>query len=148
MGKFEKFGKDQSSKGKLSKGKLSKDSELFEEWRDAAMRAEYDTGAREETEAEARSGVLARLARMTLGTIVLIIGIIMMPLPGPGGVIVAAGLAILARDVAWAERLLRYVRRRMPGVPEDGKIPRSSLITMLFVTAAGLMFSYWWVYLR
>lgn len=134
--------------GKFSKDKFSKDGELFEEWREAALQAEYETGAREETEAQARSGVIARIARMTLGTIVLIIGIIMLPLPGPGGVVVAAGLAILARDVAWAERLLRYVRRRMPGVPEDGKIPRSSLITMLFVTAAGLTFSYWWVYLR
>lgn len=121
---------------------------LFPELREAAIQAEYDTGTREETEAEARTGVIFRIARMTLGTIILIIGIIMMPLPGPGGVIVAAGLAILARDVAWADRLLRYVRKRMPGVPEDGKIPRSSMITMVFITAATLSFSMWWFYFR
>lgn len=121
---------------------------LFPELREAAIQAEYESGEREETEAEARAGVIVRLARMTLGTIVLIIGIIMMPLPGPGGIIVAAGLAILARDVAWADRLLRYVRKRMPGVPEDGKIPRSSLITMVFVTAATLSVSMWWFYFR
>jgi len=138
---------DESDSAETSKIEEELDKR-FPGLRDAALQAEYDTGVREATEAQAKSGVIARIARMTLGTFVLILGIILMPLPGPGGVIAAAGLAILARDVAWAERLLRYVRRRMPGVPEDGKIPRSSLITMVFISAAALLFSYWWMYLR
>ncbi len=110
---------------------------------DAALAAEYETGERESTEHEARSHVLVRVARMTLGALVVVVGIIMMPLPGPGGLVVAAGLVILARDVAWADRLLRYFRRKMPGVPEDGRIPRSTIITMVVLGLAGVMAGLW-----
>jgi uncharacterized protein (TIGR02611 family) len=111
--------------------------------REAALAAEYDTGEREATEAVARSHILVRTARMAFGTAVVMLGIIMMPLPGPGGLVVAGGLVILARDVAWADRLLRYFRHKMPGVPADGKIPRSSLITMAVLALAGMTFSLW-----
>lgn len=111
---------------------------------DAAIRAEYETGERESSDEEARSHVLVRVARMTVGFIVVIIGIAALPLPGPGWLIIAGGLAILARDVAWADRLLRYIRRRVPGIPEDGKIPRSSMVTMAVVTLAAVSASLWW----
>lgn len=113
---------------------------------DAALAAEYETGERETSEEEARSHVLVRAGRIALGTLVVIVGIIMMPLPGPGGLVVAAGLVILARDVAWADRLLRYFRRKMPGVPEDGKIPRSSFVTMGVLALAGIMISLWFTF--
>ncbi|MEZ5340857.1 MAG: hypothetical protein R2706_05245 [Acidimicrobiales bacterium] len=37
----------------------------------------------------------------------------------------------------WAERLLQAVRKRMPGVPEDGKIPPKTiaLYVAMFVVA-------------
>ena len=111
---------------------------------EAAIEAEFATGEREETVEEARSNALVRIARMTLGFIVVIIGIIALPLPGPGWLIIAAGLTILSRDVAWAERLLRYIRKRVPGIPEDGKIPPSSLATMALVTLAAVSASLWW----
>lgn len=110
---------------------------------DAALAAEYDTGLHESTERAAKAHVLVRAVRMTLGAIVVIIGIIMMPLPGPGALVVAGGLVILARDVAWADRLLRYFRHKMPGVPADGKIPRSSLVTMGMLAVAGILASLW-----
>ncbi len=111
---------------------------------EAAIEAEYATGEREESAEAARSHIFVRLARMTFGFIVLIIGIIAIPLPGPGWLIVAAGLAILAKDVAWAERLLRYIRKRVPGVPEDGKIPPSTMVTMAVITLAAVAVSLWW----
>lgn len=111
---------------------------------EAAIQAEFETGEREDTVEEAKSHALVRLGRMTLGTIVVIIGIIALPLPGPGWLIIAGGLTILAKDVAWADRLLRYIRKRVPGVPEDGKIPRSSLVTMALVTLAAVSASLWW----
>ena len=110
----------------------------------AALQAEYDTGVRESTEAAARANIVVRLARMTLGTLVLIVGLLMIPLPGPGWIAVAGGLAILARDVAWADRLLGYVRRRIPGVPEDGSIPRSAIVTGCVLGMAGVAFSLYW----
>lgn len=46
------------------------------------------------------------------GGAVLIVGIIAIPYPGPGWLIVFAGLAILAREFPWAGRVLHYVRGR------------------------------------
>lgn len=116
----------------------------FEHFEQAALRAEVETGRHEATEQAARTNVVIRLARMALGTIVLVVGILMIPLPGPGWLAVAAGLAILSKDVAWADRLLRYVRRRIPGVPEDGSIPRSAVLTAAVLGLAGVAASIWW----
>jgi len=112
-------------------------------WRDAAINAEFDSGEHETTEAAARSHVIVRLARMALGSAILLLGVVAMVGPGPGILIVAVGLAILARDVAWADRLLQRVRRRMP-TDSDGRVPRSSIITMSVVTLATVLASVWW----
>ena len=80
--------------------------------REAAIQAEYATGRQEETEAEARRGVIRRVGTIILGFVVLIGGIIMLALPGPGIITVIAGLAILAQELPWAERLLEYVKKR------------------------------------
>ncbi len=111
---------------------------------DAAIRAEYETGERESSDEEAKAHALVRVGRMTLGFTIVIIGIIALPLPGPGWLIIAGGLTILSKDVAWAERLLRYIRKRVPGIPEDGKIPRSSMATMAVMTLAFVSASLWW----
>ena len=50
-----------------------------------------------------------------LGTLLLVAGAVMLVTPGPGLLLVAAGLAILAREFRWARRLLALVRRRLAG---------------------------------
>ncbi len=47
-----------------------------------------------------------------VGFAVLAIGIVLIPYPGPGWLVVFAGLAILATEFAWARRLLTYARGR------------------------------------
>lgn len=47
-----------------------------------------------------------RIAVAIIGGLVLIVGIITIPYPGPGWLTVFAGLAILATEFPWAERLL------------------------------------------
>jgi uncharacterized protein (TIGR02611 family) len=116
---------------------VNEEENRFEE---AAIEAEFETGYREETREEARRGVVTRLLRMTSGSLVTIIGVIMMPLPGPGLLIVAVGLGILSRDVAWADRLLQIVRKRLPS-DSDGRLPRSSIVTMTVLALAGVAFS-------
>lgn len=81
-------------------------------FREAAIQAEYATGRHEASEEDARRGVLRRMGTIVLGFVVLIAGLIMMALPGPGVLTVIAGLAILARELPWAERLLQYVKTR------------------------------------
>lgn len=115
---------------------------------EAAIEAEFETGEREESVEEARAHALVRTGRMAVGFLVVIIGIIALPLPGPGWLIIAAGLTILSKDVAWAERLLRYIRKRVPGIPEDGKIPPSSLATMAVISLAFVSASLWWTFGR
>lgn len=50
--------------------------------------------------------------RTLLGGLVLLVGVVAIPYPGPGWLIVFAGLAILARDYPSAQRLLDYARHR------------------------------------
>ncbi len=120
---------------------------LRERLREAAIAAEYDTGVREDTEEAARASIHVRLARMTLGTLVLIAGILLIPLPGPGWLTVAAGLAILAKDVAWAERALDRVRRRLPS-DADGSVSTRVLVASVCFALVTVGASIWWYFLR
>lgn len=47
-----------------------------------------------------------------VGGIVLIAGLIMIPYPGPGWLVVFGGLAILAIEFTWAHRVLGYARAK------------------------------------
>ncbi len=111
----------------------------YERLEEAAVRAEFETGEREDSEAEARAHIAVRIARMTFGSFLVILGIILMPLPGPGGVIVAAGLVVLSKDVAWADRALRWMRKRTPGIPEDGKVPASTIVVSVMMMVAAFL---------
>ena len=52
-----------------------------------------------------------RVVVTVLGTLVAIIGLILVPLPGPGWLIVFIGLTILGTEFHWARRLLGWLRR-------------------------------------
>ena len=114
---------------------------------EAAIEAEVETGRHEESEAEARRGVIVRLARITGGFTVLLLGLIAIPLPGPGWLIVGVGLAILARDFVWAERMLNIVRKRLPQ-NEDGAIPAKTWVMIGVATVCTVSLSIWWTMLR
>ena len=48
-----------------------------------------------------------------LGTLVVAVGIVLIPFPGPGWAIVILGLAILAVEFAWARRLLHFTKKHV-----------------------------------
>jgi uncharacterized protein (TIGR02611 family) len=48
-----------------------------------------------------------------LGFTVVLVGVAMLVLPGPGLLVIAAGLAMLALEFAWAERVLERTLDRM-----------------------------------
>lgn len=54
--------------------------------------------------------VLWRVAVALVGAMLVVGGIALVPLPGPGWVIVFVGLGVLATEFTWAERLLHRVR--------------------------------------
>lgn len=68
-----------------------------------------------------------------VGGLVLIVGIIAIPYPGPGWAIVFVGLAILATEFEWARRVLRYARRKYDAWTEW--LGRQSLAVRLAVYA-------------
>ena len=123
---------------------MSEEDNRFEE---AAIEAELETGYREETREKARRGVVTRLFRIASGSLIRVFGVILIPLPGPGLLVVAIGLAVLSRDVAWADRLLQIVRRRLPS-DSDGRLPRSRIATMVVLALAGIALSVWVVFLN
>lgn len=53
-----------------------------------------------------------RIAISVVGGTVLLIGIAMLVLPGPGLIVIPLGLAILGAEFAWARVWLRKVRTR------------------------------------
>ncbi|BCN78614.1 TIGR02611 family protein [Rhodococcus hoagii] len=53
-----------------------------------------------------------RIGVGVVGALVLAVGIVTIPYPGPGWLIVFAGLGILASEFAWAYRLLHWARAR------------------------------------
>jgi|tagenome__1003787_1003787.scaffolds.fasta_scaffold20859890_1 uncharacterized protein (TIGR02611 family) len=58
-----------------------------------------------------RAGRLVfRLIVGTLGLALVVVGLILVPLPGPGWLIVLAGFAVWAVEFAWARRLLHRAR--------------------------------------
>jgi uncharacterized protein (TIGR02611 family) len=85
-------------------------------------------------EGEEAAGILKRLARRVndlrswfhqqpggaltwrvgialIGLVVIIVGIVLLVLPGPGWLIIFVGLGVWATEFAWARYLLRFVRR-------------------------------------
>lgn len=54
--------------------------------------------------------VARRIVLTVIGATVVLLGIVMLVAPGPGLLSIAAGLAILALEYAWAKRWLRSVR--------------------------------------
>jgi len=59
---------------------------------------------------------LKRIGVTIVGALVVLIGIVLIPLPGPGWAIVFGGLAILATEYVWARRVLAYSKRKAHGV--------------------------------
>lgn len=58
----------------------------------------------------ARNG--KRLAVSIGGLVLLALGLVLMVLPGPGILFIIAGLAVLATEYVWAQRMLNYAREK------------------------------------
>lgn len=53
-----------------------------------------------------------RILVAIIGGSVLLLGVVTIPYPGPGWLIVISGLAILSTEFAWAQRWLNFVKVR------------------------------------
>lgn len=85
-----------------------------------------------------------RLAIGIAGSLVLLVGIVAIPYPGPGWLIVFTGLAILATEFAWARNVLDFAKSRYDLWTEWLK--RQSLlvrITVLALTGIVVVVTLW-----
>lgn len=53
-----------------------------------------------------------RIAVTVVGFALVVVGLVMLVLPGPGLLAIVAGLAVLATEYAWARRALDEAKRR------------------------------------
>lgn len=56
---------------------------------------------------------LKRIAVTVVGFTVLIIGIVLIVFPGPAFIVIPIGLAILATEYVWAQKLFEKIKKRV-----------------------------------
>ncbi|MFI5804003.1 TIGR02611 family protein [Streptomyces sp. NPDC051561] len=84
-----------------------------------------------------------------VGLAVVIAGIIMLPLPGPGWVVIFGGMAIWATEFVWAQLVMRWTKRKLTEAAQkalDPKVRRRNIIltTIGLVIVAVLVGIYVW----
>ncbi|MFF1958667.1 TIGR02611 family protein [Streptomyces sp. NPDC058220] len=84
-----------------------------------------------------------------VGLAVVVAGIIMLPLPGPGWFVIFGGMAIWATEFVWAQLVLRWTRRKVTEAAHaalDPKVRRRNIIltTIGLVIIAVLVGIYVW----
>ncbi|MFE0179045.1 TIGR02611 family protein [Streptomyces sp. NPDC059002] len=84
-----------------------------------------------------------------VGLAVVVAGIIMLPLPGPGWLVIFGGMAIWATEFVWAQLVLRWTKRKVTEAAQralDPKVRRRNIIltTIGLVIVAVLVAVYVW----
>lgn len=81
-----------------------------------------------------------------VGLLVMVGGLVLLPLPGPGWLIIFLGLGILASEFAWARRLLTFVRGKVRGwtrwIARQPMIVRLLLGLVSLLVLAGIVTGY------
>ncbi|MBQ0854322.1 TIGR02611 family protein [Streptomyces sp. NPDC057621] len=84
-----------------------------------------------------------------VGLAVVVAGVIMLPLPGPGWLVIFGGMAIWATEFVWAQLVLRWTKRKVTEATQkalDPKVRRRNIIltTVGLVIIAVLVGVYVW----
>jgi uncharacterized protein (TIGR02611 family) len=84
-----------------------------------------------------------------VGLAVVAAGVVMLPLPGPGWVVIFGGMAIWATEFVWAQLVLRWTKRKVTEAAQralDPKVRRRNLILTVIglVIIAALVSVYVW----
>lgn len=82
---------------------------------------------------------MVRLATIAVGSVVLLGGLVMMVLPGPGVLGILAGLGLLSRELPWAERIMEYVKKRakLDELKEQPRWVQAAMWTVTVLAVAG-----------
>ncbi len=100
-------------------------------------RRRFIDGVKERRERHRERSKVVRAAVVVGGFVVVLAGLAMIPLPGPGLLVVAAGLAILALEFVWAERLLERTIDQMSDATD--RVKRASRAQQVVLGLLGLL---------
>ncbi|OPX09891.1 TIGR02611 family protein [Mycobacterium sp. AT1] len=81
-----------------------------------------------------------------VGLVVLGLGILAIPYPGPGWAIVFLGLGILATEFEWAHRLLHYTKKRYDRVMDWFKAQGLWVQALGFILTAAVVIATLWLF--
>ena len=91
--------------------------------------------------------IVRKIAIALAGTLVLAAGIVMIPLPGPGWLVVVLGLYILSFEFPWAERLLDKIKDKVIDAAHLAAANRwgtaLSVVSACGIIAAGFVWALW-----
>jgi uncharacterized protein (TIGR02611 family) len=84
-----------------------------------------------------------------VGLAVVVAGVIMLPLPGPGWLVIFGGMAIWATEFVWAQLVLRWTKRKVTEATQralDPRVRRRNIIltSIGLVIVAALVGVYVW----
>lgn len=110
---------------------------------DAERSAPHGIGARlharlDRVRATATGRLALKIVIGALGAVVVGVGIVLIPLPGPGWALVILGLAIWSVEFHWAQRLLHFTKRHVQSWTHW--VTRQSLPLRLVLGAVGMVF--------
>jgi uncharacterized protein (TIGR02611 family) len=98
-----------------------------------------------------RSGVLHgvwRVGIFVVGLAVIAGGVVLLPLPGPGWVIIFGGMAIWGTEFVWAQKVLRWTRRKVTDFAKaaaDPRVRRRNILITVAVLLALAGLAVWYV---
>jgi len=93
--------------------------------------------------------VIWRVVVTVMGVAILLVGVSMLVLPGPGWAVIFLGLAVLATEYAWAHRLLVVTKDKAQGAASSAFSPENrkrtiTLAVIVFLLVASVVS--WYVY--
>lgn len=80
-----------------------------------------------------------RITVFTVGVTVLLAGVAMLVLPGPGWAAIFIGFAILATEFAWAQRALRSAKEKASRAKEKALDPRVRRRNQIMAICVGVI---------
>lgn len=97
-------------------------------------RRRFLDGVRERRERHRERNRIIRIAVAVVGFLIVLVGLALIPLPGPGFLVTAVGLTILALEFAWAEHLLERVVDKIEEA--ESAVRKASRLQQLLLAAA------------
>ncbi|MFI6422302.1 TIGR02611 family protein [Streptomyces sp. NPDC050842] len=118
---------------------------------DSAAGQEAELGSRAPEFIKSRRGLHLswQVGVFIVGLAVVGAGVVMLPLPGPGWLVIFGGMAIWATEFVWAQLVLRWTKRKVTEAAQralDPKVRRRNIIltTVGLVIIGALLAVYLW----